>query len=85
MDDLDPKHLPFIVKALMQQAAKTKVELYALRLLVLDSCGLSPEDFDRCHDMATKRYATLLQLVSEGPLEQTDFRDLLKAFEGPLQ
>jgi hypothetical protein len=85
MDDLDPKYLPFIVKALMQQAAKTKVELYALRLLLMDSVGLSPEDFDRCLATASKRYATLLQLVSVDPHEQPDFQEFLKAFEGPPQ
>jgi hypothetical protein len=85
MDELAPKHLPFIVKALMQQAAKTKVELYALRLLLMDSCGLLPGDFDRCFVVASKRYAILLRTVSEDRQEETDLLEFLKAFEGPVQ
>jgi len=69
----------------MQQAAKTKVELYALRLLLMDSCGLQPEDFDRCLAIASKRYATLLQIMSEDRQEETDLLEFLKAFEGPVQ
>jgi hypothetical protein len=85
MDDIELKHLPFIVKALMQQAAKTKVELYALRLLVMDCCKLGPEDFERCQAVAANRYATLLRLVSVDPQQEIDLLEFLKAFEGSVQ
>lgn len=83
--DLDPENLKFVVEALMKQAVRDRVELYALRILLLQSCGLSPKDFDSAREIASKRYATLLRLVSEDPQEQTDLLEFLKAFEGPVQ
>ena len=86
MKKLSPDDLEFIVRTLMQQAARDRVELYALRLLLMESKDLSPEDFDRARQIAERAYASLLQLVTEDPAEQPDVvLQFLKAFEGPVQ